>query len=289
MSGGVDAGVPQSAQGWHDTGNAQVKAGEFSAAHASYTAAILSSPHDTPPTLLSIRYSNRALCLLKLGRYGETCDDAKFAVKTDPRNVKAMYRWGLAQLELGEFDFSATLFRHAQMMATDGHIEAGLQRALQGAAARSALLHGNVRDLGGGTQCLHGAPPPTTGYHIFLYEESSVITDPRNALAVACLPIARAAGPENIFPTQKVLLSMAVDAMIDKNWTDARNMGLKAIWLEFYGAYGDFFGEAMLVPTHQKNANWATEAFYRVVAIIEQSNKSMMRYFSARLPCGCLR
>ena len=89
------------------SGNEEFKKGNFSAAIASYSAAIVLVEEEEGEGAgkrcaeLGIVYSNRALCFLKLDQYEKCVQDATSSVRISPSSVKALYRRAQALHQLG--------------------------------------------------------------------------------------------------------------------------------------------------------------------------------------------
>ncbi|XP_070406953.1 sperm-associated antigen 1 isoform X3 [Nothobranchius furzeri] len=78
-------------------GNDFVKKGQYRDAFGKYTECLKLKPEEC-----SI-YTNRALCLLKLERFGEAKQDCDAALRLEPANKKAFYRRALANKGLQDF------------------------------------------------------------------------------------------------------------------------------------------------------------------------------------------
>lgn len=85
-------------------GNARVKAGDHQAALDFYHEALqaLDAADCQDAALRSTLASNQALCLLQLGRASEAEERASAALAADSGNSKAVYRRGVARLQLGD-------------------------------------------------------------------------------------------------------------------------------------------------------------------------------------------
>jgi serine/threonine-protein phosphatase 5 len=61
---------------------------------------------NVPPQKKAIYYCNRALVSIKTENYALALVDSKDAIDLDPKNVKAYYRLGSANLALNKFDLA---------------------------------------------------------------------------------------------------------------------------------------------------------------------------------------
>lgn len=100
----VQAFTPEGVEENKALGNEKFRAGDIESASEHYLEALklLDVPGAHNPVLRAALLSNRALCLLKLNKYGEAEECASSALVTDPANGKATYRRGLARLQLGD-------------------------------------------------------------------------------------------------------------------------------------------------------------------------------------------
>lgn len=85
-------------------GNECFKAGDHDTALGHYDEALqaLDTTGCQDASLRSTLASNQALCLLRLGRTSEAEEKASIALTANPGNGKAVYRRGLARLQLGD-------------------------------------------------------------------------------------------------------------------------------------------------------------------------------------------
>ena len=129
-----------------DLGNAHFRDGEMEEANRRYEAALVALGLDpnrfnyfpdqaaaeygrilrkaTPEKLVHNLHSNRAACLLKLGRYEEAEQSATKALKERPNDLKARVRRASAYRGLGNYRDSATDYAHAMQLAAQGGDEA---------------------------------------------------------------------------------------------------------------------------------------------------------------------
>ncbi|KAF9519683.1 hypothetical protein BS47DRAFT_1324385 [Hydnum rufescens UP504] len=82
--------LPERAEAFKEDGNVHFKAGEFSKAFISYTAAISEAPTS------AVLYSNRSATAAKMGKYSQAVSDAKKSVELDPKWHKAHGRLATA-------------------------------------------------------------------------------------------------------------------------------------------------------------------------------------------------
>ena len=52
----------------------------------------------------AVHYTNRALCYLKLGKWGEAAEDCRKAIQLDSTSIKAHFFLGQALTELQSYD-----------------------------------------------------------------------------------------------------------------------------------------------------------------------------------------
>ncbi|TLS29705.1 hypothetical protein PpBr36_01455 [Pyricularia pennisetigena] len=81
-----------------EEGNRRFQAGDYLGAEGSYSKAIIAD--SLSPTL----YTNRAMARLKLQQWDSVISDCLECLKLAPKNMKAHYYCGMAQLELGNLD-----------------------------------------------------------------------------------------------------------------------------------------------------------------------------------------
>jgi STIP1 homology and U-box containing protein 1 len=81
-----------------EEGNKQFIKGNYKEAIELYSKAIEKSPH------VSIFYTNRALCCMKMNQWNMCIDDCKHAIEYDPRSVKAFFYMGQSLIELYNYD-----------------------------------------------------------------------------------------------------------------------------------------------------------------------------------------
>ncbi|KAF9547196.1 Stress-induced-phosphoprotein 1, partial [Lunasporangiospora selenospora] len=83
-------------------GNSLLKDQKFLMAEIKYTDAI--TLPGIPDKDLSVLHSNRSLCYLKLGKYGQALEDAKQSKRLNPDYLKAYIRLGKAYESQGKYD-----------------------------------------------------------------------------------------------------------------------------------------------------------------------------------------
>lgn len=93
----VNQGLPHNVQAAIDLkekGNKCYKTGDYARAEKLYTEAINCDPQN------SVLYTNRAMVLLKLNLYDRVIEDAIYAIRLHPLNMKAYFQLAQAQLAL---------------------------------------------------------------------------------------------------------------------------------------------------------------------------------------------
>lgn len=98
----VDTWTPPGVEDQKAMGNDRFREGQFEDAILCYgqALALLEGGHN--PTIRSTLLSNQAMCLLKLGRFKDAEAAASMALAADAANGKAVYRRGLARLQLDD-------------------------------------------------------------------------------------------------------------------------------------------------------------------------------------------
>lgn len=131
-----------SGEEWRARGNAAVKAGNLEEAIVCYAAGLSAGGGD-----VALLYSNRALCLHRLGRSEEALEDAKQCVVHKPDFFKGYLRGAMALRSLGRPEEALAFLRRAPALG-DGHDEAEkLAAELRPEAA--AMERARIEALGG--------------------------------------------------------------------------------------------------------------------------------------------
>ncbi|GLC48652.1 hypothetical protein PLESTB_000121700 [Pleodorina starrii] len=133
---------PATVDAWRARGNDLFKAGEYDSAYECYSRSV-----EMQPTCLG--HANRAMALLKLGRWQEAVDDCTAALRLDPSYVKAYQRRAAAHRQLGASlesarDWEAALRLEPDNRATAADRDAALaallaEQKLQPPSRRAAV------------------------------------------------------------------------------------------------------------------------------------------------------
>lgn len=120
-----DFGEEVRAESRKNRGNEMFKLKEYTDAAVLYTEAVTiltdiytkggqcTLPEDLPETtanLLIALYSNRSICFIHMQQPGKALDDADACLKIQPTHVKALFRRGLAQMELERYGEAGAQF-----------------------------------------------------------------------------------------------------------------------------------------------------------------------------------
>ena len=106
-----------------DDGNKAFGRGDFAAAVEHYSCCV-----ELDATLVAAR-NNRAMALLKLGRWADALADCDAVLAADASNVKALLRKGQAHQELGDSDAArAVLQRALELQPENQDAKAALDR-----------------------------------------------------------------------------------------------------------------------------------------------------------------
>ncbi|KAK4295618.1 hypothetical protein Pmani_021667 [Petrolisthes manimaculis] len=100
-------------------GNKLFSVRKYEEAIKCYSDAIVKKPS------VSVYYTNRALCHLKLKRWEMVCQDCRTALEIDPTLVKAHFFLGQALLETDNFDESIKHLQRAQDLAKEQKVNYG--------------------------------------------------------------------------------------------------------------------------------------------------------------------
>ncbi|KAF9115924.1 hypothetical protein BGX27_005806 [Mortierella sp. AM989] len=98
---------PVAANGEKEKGNDFFKKGQYQKAIEHYSASMALDPNN------SVLPINRAMALLKLKRFVEAERDCTLGLKLDSKNVKALWRRGIARRSLGKIDEAKSDFESA--------------------------------------------------------------------------------------------------------------------------------------------------------------------------------
>ncbi|KAG5832051.1 hypothetical protein ANANG_G00286990 [Anguilla anguilla] len=121
-AGGEDGGQPEksaSAQELKEQGNRLFLGRKYQDASVCYSKAINRNPS------VSVYYTNRALCYVKLQQYGKALADCKHALELDSQSVKAHFFLGQCHLEMENYDEAIGNLQRAYNLAKEQRLNFG--------------------------------------------------------------------------------------------------------------------------------------------------------------------
>ncbi|KAJ7989794.1 hypothetical protein DPEC_G00308200 [Dallia pectoralis] len=116
------AGSPEksaSAQEWKEQGNRLFLSRKYQEAAACYSKAIKRNPS------VSVYYTNRALCSVKLQQHDKALADCKHALELDSQSVKAHFFLGQCHLEMENYDEAIGNLQRAYNLAKEQRLNFG--------------------------------------------------------------------------------------------------------------------------------------------------------------------
>uniref|UniRef100_A0AAZ3NZR3 E3 ubiquitin-protein ligase CHIP n=1 Tax=Oncorhynchus tshawytscha TaxID=74940 RepID=A0AAZ3NZR3_ONCTS len=116
------AGSPEksvSAQEWKEQGNRLFLSRKYQESAACYSKAIKRNPS------VSVYYTNRALCHVKLQQHDKALADCKQALELDPQSVKALFFLGQCHLEMENYDEAIGNLQRAYNLAKEQRLNFG--------------------------------------------------------------------------------------------------------------------------------------------------------------------
>uniref|UniRef100_A0A3P8Y9P0 E3 ubiquitin-protein ligase CHIP n=1 Tax=Esox lucius TaxID=8010 RepID=A0A3P8Y9P0_ESOLU len=116
------AGSPEksvSAQEWKEQGNRLFLSRKYQEAAACYSKAINRNPS------VSVYYTNRALCHVKLQQHDKALADCKHALELDSQSVKAHFFLGQCHLEMENYDEAIGNLQRAYNLAKEQRLNFG--------------------------------------------------------------------------------------------------------------------------------------------------------------------
>uniref|UniRef100_A0A4W5MQF6 E3 ubiquitin-protein ligase CHIP n=1 Tax=Hucho hucho TaxID=62062 RepID=A0A4W5MQF6_9TELE len=116
------AGSPEksvSAQEWKEQGNRLFLSRKYQESAACYSKAIKRNPS------VSVYYTNRALCNVKLQQHDKALADCKQALELDPHSVKALFFLGQCHLEMENYDEAIGNLQRAYNLAKEQRLNFG--------------------------------------------------------------------------------------------------------------------------------------------------------------------
>jgi len=249
-------------------GNDAFKNGDFSGAVDRYTEAIEidSSNH--------VYYSNRSMCLEKLGRNDEALADGKQCISIDSSFIKGYFRKALAEENLGKYIDSLKTLKDGQKVAWDNvdlkkKIAAVEPLAEQEKQDSRRGLPREALEKEKGNDCFKNAQYDKAIDH---YTKSlNIITDKSSALAISCYNN-RAACNQQMSNFQAVVEDCtAVLETDDKNLKALLRRGLAFEGLERYkSALQDIRGVLAIDP----RVEVANKAQHRIGSAVRQLKKA---------------
>lgn len=279
--------VTEEAQRLHSEGNNLVQEKAYIEAVEKYTAAIALQP--TPA-----RYNNRAHCYLLLGELNKCLEDCKKVLCAEPCNVKALYRFGSAHERLGHF-LTAKEFYSQILLSDSNHSEAaeGLQRV----KAKWRKIEGSIQDPGlPNNQCYHIDKWHKQNLNDLLrYIQPLFVVGHIHTADQGCKEIATSCPIEEYTMLSDVLMTIAVDAVLNQDFGNARLFATISIYLQFAHMGNQIYGDNYFVSTHNGGAcakfgtNDMVSTFYRLTDQLTATGDSLMLFLRQRVKCTCLR